>query len=169
MLPCFASDGARNGFAMNTELQCDFRPRNSRRGHFLCNGDIYRGKFHFRNSLLLRAIRHVVRLSTDKQVIGVATRWIVAFMADIQTIWNRPIGNNPSRSMGDYVGFVESDYAIPTDRCARRVPQPAFIFRASRNAPPKQHTQWQLGSLRVWFPWFVVHLVESELFQEAAQ
>lgn len=50
-------------------------------------------------SALFPHIFHVVQSCSDKQVIWVHARWIVTFVQDAKTLWNRPSMENPRGSM----------------------------------------------------------------------
>lgn len=49
----------------------------------------------FRNAVL-----HVIRVGSNKKVFWIATRRIVAMMADILSVWNQTKGNFPRNPMG---------------------------------------------------------------------
>lgn len=87
-------------------------------------------------SSFVAAIYHVLGTSTQKEVIGVAARRIVAFMANFHIPWGVPCGKFICDTIGLVIFAVELKSSVAAF-CPAVFPLPAFIRAALVNLFPK--------------------------------
>lgn len=96
---------SRFGQAENVLKLTSCRPisiKLSHRPNFLIGHFVSWGKFPMGMPCapLVNHVLHVVQMSPEKKVVRVATRWIVAFVKYLKSIWNRAVVLNPHRPVG---------------------------------------------------------------------
>lgn len=119
--------------------------------------DLFSGKYCTTNSfalwlsLLCASIRHVVDVSTEKQMDGIAARWIIAFVQNLKAIGNWAICINVRNAMGSAFAkkgaITNVSVPIPT---LWPIPLPALVGAALINVRPKtifpRVFAWQMSS-----------------------
>jgi hypothetical protein len=89
---------------------------------------------------LLLAVLHIIQMCTQEQVIGVATRWIIALVQNVQAVWDGAIGKLVTNAMrADIVPSVLALDPYHTISKAVVVPRPfpTFIRAALIDVAPQ--------------------------------
>ena len=87
-------------------------------------------------SPLFYSVYHIVLVRSKKQMIGIATRGIIAVVQNVKSFWNFTMGKLVSNSVRRCVMAVLFIFSVAKGK-PRFCPRPALIVRSLFHVPPK--------------------------------
>lgn len=90
------------------------------------SGGMSRGN-RIHRSALFGHVPHVVKLGAEEQVRGVHAPGIVAFVADVEPVGNRPVVNLPRNAVASQISLAVPNGAVPSRPTPRPLPTSGLV------------------------------------------